>query len=60
MNVGDIINAISSIGFPIVMCLILMNYVKESTLKQNEEIKELKDVINDMKEILRCIKERME
>ena len=43
MNGSDVINAISTVGFPIVMCLLLL-YV---LYKQNEEHKEEMNKMNE-------------
>ena len=43
MNASDVLNAISTVGFPIVMCLLLL-YV---LYKQNEEHKEEMDKMNE-------------
>ena len=43
MNETDVINAISTVGFPIVMCLLLL-YV---LFKQNEEHKEEMNKMNE-------------
>ena len=43
MNGSDLINAISTVGFPIVMCLLLL-YV---LYKQNEEHKEEMNKMNE-------------
>lgn len=43
MNGSDVINAISTVGFPIVMCLLLL-YV---LFKQNEEHKEEMNKMNE-------------
>ena len=43
MNTSDVLNAISTVGFPIVMCLLLL-YV---LYKQNEEHKEEMNKMNE-------------
>lgn len=43
MNASDVLNAISTVGFPIVMCLLLL-YV---LYKQSEEHKEEMDKMNE-------------
>ena len=40
---NDVFSAISSLGFPIVICLIVMWYVKYMTDKFSAEIKSLRD-----------------
>ena len=43
MNASDVLNAVSTVGFPIVMCLLLL-YV---LYKQNEEHKEEMNKMNE-------------
>ncbi len=40
---NDVFQAISSLGFPIVICLIVMWYVKYMTDKFSAELKQLRD-----------------
>lgn len=41
MDTNAVIQAIGSVGFPIVMCLIMAVYIKYTNDKHNEQIKEL-------------------
>lgn len=41
MELNDILNAITTVGFPIVVCLIVMIYVKYIIDKNSEQIKEI-------------------
>lgn len=41
MDVSTITSFISSLGFPIVMCLIMMKYIKEQSDRSNETIKDI-------------------
>ena len=43
MDANVILQAISSVGFPIVMCLILAVYIKYVTEKNNEVIMQIMD-----------------
>lgn len=43
---NEIIAAISSVGFPIVCCIILFYYINKQTEAHKEEIAQLTDVIN--------------
>lgn len=42
----EIISAISSVGFPIVCCIILFYYINKQAEVHKEEIAQLTDVIN--------------
>lgn len=50
MDNQTIINAISTIGFPIVMCLILVFVIYKSNENHKEEMNSLKESINTLKE----------
>ena len=43
----DIVNAISTVGFPIAMCLILSFEIKVMTESHKEETNALKDALNN-------------
>ena len=43
----DIVNTISTVGFPIVMCLILSCEIKGMTESHKEETNALKDALNN-------------
>lgn len=47
MDVVDITNIISTVGFPIVMCVILLKYMEKNDDKREQEAKELREVINN-------------
>lgn len=50
---NEIANIISTVGFPIAVCIILMWYVKDLTDKHQEETKEFTKALNDNTSILR-------
>lgn len=60
MDINQITQLISSIGFPIVMCGILAYYVKYVEDKHDAEIGGLRDVINANTEILHTLKQLIE
>ena len=49
---GNIVEIISSIGFPIVMCLILFRYMEKQSEKHDKEIHDLTETINNNTKIL--------
>ena len=49
---GNIIDIIGSIGFPIVMCLILSHYMEKQGEKHDKEIHDLTETINNNTKIL--------
>lgn len=52
MELATIIELIGSIGFPIVMCLILLNYMQKQNEKHDKEVHELSETINNNTKIL--------
>ena len=52
MDTAQVIELISSVGFPIVMCLILLHYMKQETAKHDNEVKHLTDTINANTKVL--------
>lgn len=46
MEFADILQAISTVGFPIVMCVVMMWYIKYNGDKQSADIKELREDYN--------------
>ena len=47
-NMEDIVKIISSVGFPIAMCLLLFWYMKSQLESHKEETSSLKDAINKL------------
>ncbi len=52
---SDIITAISTVGFPIVMCLVLLYEIKLMTDAHKEETDSLKDALNNNTVVLEKI-----
>ena len=44
-----VMQVVGSLGFPIVMCILLYNHLKEVQKDHKEEISKLSEVINDLK-----------
>lgn len=47
MDVSEIIQAISTVGFPIVMCLLFMYYIKYINDQHKDEIDKLSQSLNN-------------
>ena len=60
MEFPDLLTAISTIGFPIVCCLLLFWYLREETNAHKEEMTELKNVISENNTILASLKQLIE
>lgn len=52
MDLTTISQIITSVGFPIVMCLLLYKYMTEQNTKHEEEISKLTETINANTQIL--------
>lgn len=52
MEVTQIIEIVSSVGFPIAMCIILLSYMKQENEKHDNEVKNLTDTINANTKVL--------
>lgn len=55
-----VVQMVSSVGFPIVMCLSLFYYVKELEEKHKEETKSLTDALNNNTLVLQKLCDSME
>lgn len=52
MDLNGVLELIGSIGFPIVMCLILFHYMEKQNDKHDKEIHDLTETINNNTKIL--------
>lgn len=60
MEINDILSAITTVGFPIVFCLLLFWYLREETKNHKDEVSELKAVISENNSILASLKQLIE
>ena len=60
MEMTDILTAISTVGFPIVFCILMFWYLREETKNHKEEMMELKTVISENNTILASLKQLIE
>lgn len=56
----DVISAVSTVGFPIVMCLLLLYYNRENQKQHKEEILNLSKIVQENTVILQQLKELLE
>jgi len=59
-HMQDIITAISTVGFPIVFCLLLFWYLRQETESHKTEMNDLKNVISENNSILASLKQLIE
>lgn len=57
MELTDVLTAISTVGFPIVFCLILFWYLREESENHKTEMNDLKTVIAENNTILASLKQ---
>ena len=60
MDFTSIMTAISSVGFPIVMCLIMAKYAQENDEKNRSQISQLSDTIVNNTTVMTKLVERLE
>lgn len=60
MQFADILTAISTVGFPIVFCVLMFWYLREETKNHKEEVLDLKTVIAENNTILASLKQLIE
>lgn len=46
---NEIMTAVSSVGFPIVMCVIIFYYMEKESESHKDEVNGLKEVLTDLK-----------
>ena len=52
MTAKDYIDLVSTVGFPIVMCGVLLYYIMQVNKRNDDTIKELSDTINQNSKVL--------
>lgn len=60
MEMSELITAISTVGFPIVFCILIFWFLREETNNHKEEVMDLKTVISENNEILASLKQLIE
>ena len=60
MEMTELLTAISTVGFPIVFCIMIFWFLREETANHKEEVMDLKTVIAENNEILASLKQLIE
>lgn len=60
MDIQNVTTLIGSLGFPIVMCLMLFWYMKEQLEDHKQETNALKDAISELKLAITTLTERLD
>lgn len=58
MEVSEVLNAVSSVGFPIVMCVMLYYFNKVEIEKLRETIENNSKIIAELKEVIKDLDDR--
>lgn len=56
----DIVTAISTVGFPIVMAILMFYMMRENNKQHSDEVKQLSDALNQNSVVLGQLKELLE
>ena len=59
MSITEIANMMSSIGFPIVMCLLIFRRMDEQDNRYQEQVKVMTDSLNKNTEAINLLKENI-
>lgn len=60
MDMNVLLQAITSVGFPIVMCIMLMWYVKEMSTKHKDESDKFAEALNNNTLVLQKLCDRLD
>lgn len=60
MDANVILQAITSVGFPIVMCIMLMYYVREMASKHKDESDKFAEALNNNTLVLQKLCDRLD
>lgn len=60
MEFGDVLSGVGSVGFPIVMCIMLFWYIKDEQGKTREVLNKLENTIETLKAIVENITKKGE
>lgn len=60
MGVDAILSAITTVGFPIAVCIVLMWYVKDTNEKHKEETEKFTDALNSNTIVLQKLCDKMD
>lgn len=60
MDYATILQSISTVGFPIVMCVILFIYLQKTNEKHAEEVAGLRDAINNNTVVMNKVLDKLE
>lgn len=59
MDIQTIVNIISTVGFPIIMCLILFKQMEKNDDKREEDTKQMLEAINNNTRIMCVLAEKI-
>lgn len=56
MDLASVMQMISSVGFPIVMCIILFNYIKESQSELTKAVNSLTEMVGELRDEIKDLR----
>lgn len=59
MDFNALVQSISTVGFPIIMCLILLYYMKSNSEKHADEVNQLRNAIENNTIVITKLMERI-
>lgn len=59
MDFNALVQSISTVGFPIIMCLILLYYMKSNSEKHGDEVSQLRNAIENNTIVITKLMERI-
>jgi hypothetical protein len=61
MTISDLVNAISTVGFPIACCIVLFYETHQNAKRREEELTQMREILTDntntLKELVEYLKE---
>ena len=60
MEMNSLMQAVTSVGFPIVMCFVMIYYIQKKDDDTNSQIKELSQAINNNTLVMTKLLERLD
>lgn len=60
MNINEIINIITTVGFPICVCIICFWYIYKQDLRHGEEMQKLSEALNNNTLVMQQLVDKLE
>lgn len=60
MDVSAIVNMISTVGFPIVMCVIMFKYLEKTDDKREQDTRQILESVNNNTQVIAKLVDKLE